>query len=202
MNPLFDKFFHRELTDAEERDLDAMLKDSEDAAWDFGLEAEENYLRYGLPEPRPPRPGGWGSLMSAANPWVLLLTLLVILAALGVFKKPASVPPVAAPVPAGKAAQAVKAIRGEAPPPAARMKVTGDNLEVVVKRETMGPVAVKVVDRQGAVIRQLFDGTLDQGRWSFQWDGRSQDGNLVEPGKYRIQVESEGSVQSREVRIR
>jgi flagellar hook assembly protein FlgD len=90
----------------------------------------------------------------------------------------------------------------EIPPSGTSERVSGNNLNVIVHRETAGPVVVRVVDAMGLEVRRLFSGTVQAGKWSFEWDGRAGDGSLVGPGKYRIEVQTEGTTQSREVNIK
>ncbi|HUO57737.1 MAG TPA: FlgD immunoglobulin-like domain containing protein [bacterium] len=218
MNPLFEKYFFGELTDAEEQTLEQTLTQSETEAWEFGQAAEEIYHRYGLPEPQLP---GDAEQDGGIKPWKWLIPILLLLLSGTYFlwrslqsvpepiQKPITTP---APVPVKKAVQqampilkkAVKAVVKpmETPPDAAKDKVSGNNLKVVVHREVAGTVVVRVINSLGLEVRRMYAGTLQAGRWSFEWDGRSGDGQLVEPGKYYIQVQSEGMTQSREVNIR
>ena len=59
-----------------------------------------------------------------------------------------------------------------------------------------------MVNSLGVEVRRMYVGTLQTGRWSFEWDGHGGDGSQVAAGKYFIQVQSEGMTQSREVNIR
>ncbi len=225
MNPLYEKYFFGELTDTEEQTLEQMLTQSESEAWDFGQTAEEVYHRYGLPEPELPGGSGEGIPPGAIKPWKWLIPLsgLLFLGAYWLWKQPLSqlplkqrepaVPSLPAPVmkvikravpspKAGEPAVKVPEAHKETPPEEAGIKESGNNLKVVVRRETAGPVTVKVSNSLGLEIRRLYGGMLQTGRWSFEWDGRFGDGRLVEPGKYRIEVQTEGTTQSREIVIR
>ncbi len=72
---------------------------------------------------------------------------------------------------------------------------------MVVNRETGGSATIRVLNAQGQEIRLLFSGNLGAGKWAFEWDGRSGAGRLVDPGKYRIEVLTDGINQSKEVNI-
>jgi hypothetical protein len=90
----------------------------------------------------------------------------------------------------------------EPPPETSVDKQTANNLKVVVSRPTAGSVTVQVVGPDGVVVRHMFEGALAAGRWSFDWDGRLQDGVAAQPGRYKIEVLSDVAVQTREVLIR
>ncbi len=218
MNPLFEKYFHGELDEAEEDNLEALLQASEEQAWEFGRAAEETYRGYGLPDP------GDGAVGSGVSKlWLLLLLPLLFVgwkllggghgtpAPSAVVSPPIQVPtPIPTRAPERRVAAPPKAPTPTAisqpppmaaPPAAGGETAAGNNLRVVVKREAPGPVTVRVSDATGTEVRRLYEGNLGAGRWAFEWDGRSQDGRLVAPGNYRIEVTSEGVVQSRNVEI-
>jgi hypothetical protein len=218
MNPLFDKYFHHELNDAEEQELDALLKSSQDAAWEFGHAAEEDYVRFGLPEPRLPGKGKGVGFMANAGVWTLLLILLTLFLLFrmrdcGKVPVPAIPEPVPTPTKAVHVKKAAPRPRTPTPTPVivvqpaadptqeAMIKQVGTNLRVVVNRPEAGLVAVNVYDSKGVRVRHLYEGMLQPGRWAFQWDARDADGQQVVPGKYRITVTSEGSTQSKELDI-
>ncbi len=90
----------------------------------------------------------------------------------------------------------------EPPPETAANRESYPKTRVVVNRSTSGIVTVRVIGPDGTVVRKMYEGLLQAGRWSFDWDGRLDDGRGVSPGRYRIEVVSGGSVQSREVLIR
>jgi hypothetical protein len=216
MNPLFEKYFFGELTDSEESALEDHLVRSEQAAWEFGQQAEEVYNRYGLPPlANPPFPqdgmkaslGGWGR-------WLVLL-LLLLMGAFWWFHRPKPALPVEQPKAVEKKTPApVKKITVRptvaalptappaAPPGAGAEKETGNNLRVVVNRETPGAATIRVLNAQGQAIRLLYSGNLGAGKWAFEWDGRSGEGRLVDPGKYLIEVLTDGVAQSKVVNIR
>jgi hypothetical protein len=62
-------------------------------------------------------------------------------------------------------------------------------------------VVVRVLDPQGKELLVLFDGNLGMGTWSFEWNGRTGDGNLAPPGLYKIEVRAGTWVQTKEVAI-
>jgi len=221
MNPLYEKYFFGELTDTEEQTLEQMLTDSESSAWEFGQAAEEIYKRYGLPEPAVPENPSDGD---GSKPWAWLFPILALLMLAGYLgwktlqPKPELAPqPLVPSLPKPMKKVVVKIVKplqkavkvlapihpiGSPPPGWTPEREAGNNLKVVVHRETAGPVVVRVVNSLGMEIRRMYSGTVQAGRWSFEWDGRSEDGRLVEPGQYYIQVQTEGTTQSREVNIR
>jgi hypothetical protein len=68
-----------------------------------------------------------------------------------------------------------------------------DGLELVVERQTVGLVTLRVVDAAQKEIRLLYVGVLKPGKWSFQWEGKMENGDLAQPGTYQVEVQS-GSV--------
>jgi len=226
MNPLMEKYFFGELTDSEETTLENLLVNSEESAWEFGQEAEALYKRYGLPEPE--LPGGQGEGGAAPKGkggswlWFVGLLMLMFLSFYGWMIRRSSetlVNPGEKPVPTPvradkKVIHLVPRTKNKPVPPIATPtspwatppsgspdKVSGNNLKVVVRRETAGPVVVRVLDPHGVEIRRLFSGTLQAGRWGFEWDGRGADGQMVGPGDYKIEVDTDGLRQSRDVNI-
>jgi flagellar hook assembly protein FlgD len=65
-----------------------------------------------------------------------------------------------------------------------------------------GRAAIRVLHPDGTEVRRLFDGNMKSGSWSVDWDGHLVDGKSAQPGLYRIEVNTNGAVKSREVRIR
>ena len=220
MNPLMEKYFSGELTDPEESALEELLTKSLESAWEFGQTAEAIYKRYGLPDlPDPPfrqqgRPKGQWK-------WWIFSALLLLLSGVMAWrflhipsaapaKAPAPEAPVKEKMPAGPPERpapkpqpaAVVPRQVPTPPSGSPERETGNNLRVVVKRPYPGTATVRVVDSTGIQIRLLYSGSLGTGDWAFEWDGRDGNGGVVDPGKYRIEVLTEGVTQSREVNIR
>jgi hypothetical protein len=115
-------------------------------------------------------------------------------------------PEAVAPAEKAGITQAVPKAQGERiePPPSieGRDKTAYSELNIVVGMKNPGSVSVVVLDSSGAEVRRLFDGVLQAGKWSFDWDGRLDDHQAALPGGYRIEVRSGGVTQSREVNIR
>lgn len=60
-----------------------------------------------------------------------------------------------------------------------------------------GQAAIKVYDDQGRLVRTVWQGHAEPGRYTNSWNGKDDDGRLVEPGRYRLQAESGGKVLSK-----
>jgi len=100
------------------------------------------------------------------------------------------------PRPAIKPATPARALTG-LPPKMPTAKV----IKVVVQRKIAGMVRVEVKDSLGQVLRHLYHGNLNQGRWTLEWDGRDDSGNHVSAGHYRVEVSSDAGIQSKEVEV-
>ncbi len=95
------------------------------------------------------------------------------------------------------------------------VEVRSDKLEVRNGDETAtagfkladdaSTVEVHIRDASGAVIRTLELGAQEQGEVSFDWDCRNDDGAMVSPGTFRIDVvaeDTDGNPVSWETRVR
>jgi len=60
-------------------------------------------------------------------------------------------------------------------------------------------LVVRVLDSQGSELLPLFNGMLNPGTWSFQWNGLLRDGRVAPPGRYEIQVKAGSWVQTKEI---
>jgi hypothetical protein len=69
-----------------------------------------------------------------------------------------------------------------------------DRVELRWTMPTQAQAEVRVLDRRGRVVRTVWRGRADPGRYSNHWNGKDDDGRLVEPGAYRMQARSEGQV--------
>ncbi len=76
------------------------------------------------------------------------------------------------------------------------------NLSVVLRRTSPGKVTLRVLNGEGSQVVLLYDGLLQPGNWSFDWDGKLADGGKPVPGKYKIQVESGSVTQAKSIHIR
>jgi hypothetical protein len=76
------------------------------------------------------------------------------------------------------------------------------NLSVVLRRTSPGKVTLRVLNGEGTQVVLLYDGLLQPGNWSFDWDGKLADGEKPTPGKYKIQVESGLVTQVKSIHIR
>jgi hypothetical protein len=218
MNDLIEKYFREDLSETEEARLSELLASSDEAANLFSRKAEEAYRRYGLPEPEPPAPGGGGHWSA----WILSLAVFGFLGtAVWVVYRCAqptycertdmTAPAVEAP----RAPVSTSALTSPAstektyvsqPPPALQSAghapSKGKGLQILVPMSTDGHASVRVLDSTGREVRRLFDGSLKAGKWNMNWDGLVSDGKPVAPGIYRVEVDMNGTVRNKEVRIR
>jgi len=224
MSDLIEKFFREDLTEAEEKTLSEQLLHSEEAADRFGALSEQKYVSYGLTEPVL---GDGGFLKTWGKLILLLLAGLTILGVTGwamlccvrqrvTAEIPAETAPLlgsVAPIEKTSPSQPVasstvrKVVRQvvEAPPTPVmtdHSPAKGKGLQIVFRMSTEGRAAIRVLDPSGAEVRRLFDGTMKTGSWSVDWDGHLADGKAARPGLYHIEVQTNGIVKSREVRIR
>jgi hypothetical protein len=63
--------------------------------------------------------------------------------------------------------------------------------------EENAQAAVRVYDEQDRLVRTVWQGHAESGRYTNTWNGRDEAGRLVEPGRYRLQAESGGRVLAR-----
>jgi hypothetical protein len=67
-----------------------------------------------------------------------------------------------------------------------------DKVELLWTMPRDGEAEVRVVDRQGALVRTVWRGHAEAGRYRNHWNGKDDDGRLVPPGAYRLQARSQG----------
>ena len=67
------------------------------------------------------------------------------------------------------------------------------------KLEAAGPARVAVYDARGRLVRTLREGTVQPGRHTDRWDGRSDGGGPVAAGVYFLRIELEGFSDTRRV---
>lgn len=195
MTNLIDEFFKRDLTEAEAQALENALESSPLDALRFGELMKGEYLGLGLPDP--------GAALPLPSPAPLALTkaavaLTAVLAAgtaawwFWPASKLVSIPPSITT----EAPKSVSKPRALPPPPLVipeRLNVSspeGNRLSVVVELAKPAPVKVFIQDKRGQVVRSLYDGKLEAGKWSLRWDGLLADGAKAPSGDYLIQVES------------
>jgi flagellar hook assembly protein FlgD len=71
----------------------------------------------------------------------------------------------------------------------------GDELAIefdVLKLVTPRPIKVQVYNLAGRKMRELTGGDGLAHRYNFTWDGRDEQGSMVAPGTYLVQIEIEG----------
>lgn len=191
MDDLQKAYFQRPLSEAEAEALTRQLAGDEDAALRFAERAREDYEGSALPRPGAGGPRRWpwalGALALAGGLWMA-------------WPQPREAAPVAqmrqddSPLPVVSAEPAAPAAPepAEAPAPApvdgleARRQGAGFVLSVVAGQG--GPARLELRGADGGLLRVLYQGRLDPGRWGFYWDQGGADGRALSPGRYRMQL--------------
>jgi flagellar basal-body rod modification protein FlgD len=62
--------------------------------------------------------------------------------------------------------------------------------------ESSSAVTLRVYDMSGQMVRELPLGAADAGDLKFSWDGMSDRGSYLPPGRYRVEVEAQQGTQS------
>jgi flagellar hook assembly protein FlgD len=62
-------------------------------------------------------------------------------------------------------------------------------------------VAVKIYNRQGQLIRTLYDQLADAGSFDLAWQGVNQNGNVVGSGIYFIDIKTDSFEEKRKVAV-
>ncbi|MFC3121869.1 flagellar hook assembly protein FlgD [Agaribacter flavus] len=60
---------------------------------------------------------------------------------------------------------------------------------VIINEDTSQNTEIQVLDSAGSVVRTIDIGTQAPGNISFNWDGTDNNGNILPPGDYAIQVQ-------------
>jgi len=60
---------------------------------------------------------------------------------------------------------------------------------------------LNVFDIRGRLINSLYDGSIDQGSYTFKWDGQNMKGQMVPAGMYICRAESSGSVVTKKITL-
>jgi len=226
MPDLVEKFFHEDLTPAEEEALSRQLLKSDRAALKFEAKAKTLYLSFGLAEPIMswPKHGSlpWhGGASHAAGKGGILLHLGHLghwiwpsLLAVGLtgsvltwrhdHPKPLrALSSAVSPLPATPVAEVrFKAPKGVTPIPLQTVPPQSfSSLSITVSQAKQGLVVVRVLDLSGAQILSLYRGDLGAGNWLFQWDGKLTNGLPASAGLYRIEVQAGAFVQRKDVQI-
>ena len=217
MNLLVDEFFKRNLTDMEAQSLEDLLEKSPEEALRFGERMKREYFAMGLPVPEIPR--NLRMIPASTSRFVLSLWGMSLLAAAGVLlwhywpSNPNNLPKTETPsmmapnpIPVESQRRVWSAAPLPPPPLQIPQKLTGtggegNRLSVVVELEKSAPVRVFILDGTGKPVRSLFDGDLQEGKWSIRWDGLLNDGSRAPAGDYRIRVQSGASEMNKSVRI-
>lgn len=210
MTNLVEEFFKRDLTEAEAQGLDELLEKSPEDALRFGQNLEQQYLSLGLTVPT--IPSHFGPALPKAG-WGLLKSLLAAATLTGAgllawtyWPKPTAIVPTTLPKPS--LTTALSRPKAQLPPPPVELpqRLTsasqeGNRLSVVVELDHAAPVQVRIFNPQNREVRDLYQGSLQPGKWSIHWDGLLGDGSRAPAGSYRIEVESGASEMSKNVAV-
>jgi hypothetical protein len=180
-------YFERDLNDLEEQRLeDSILKDA-GVAEALCAAARERYLSFGLPDPLKPAPEFPYLRVSWTRSWGWGLALAAGLL-LGAFispwsrQKPPLLPGVQAQWTASALGSGAKGLGFASALAKAQVPV-----ELTLAQREL--VVVKVVAKDGRILRILHAGPLPAGHQTLLWDRVDQDGRLVTNGSWRIVVE-------------
>ena len=208
-NPV-DEFFKRDLNEAEAQGLDELLEKSPEDALRFGQNLEQHYLSLGLTVPT--IPSHFGPALPKAG-WGLLKSLFAAAALAGtgilawsLWPKPLSTAPLSAPKTSLPQTLSRPKAKLPSPPVEIPQRLTGtsqegNRLSVVVELDHAAPVQVAIFDPGNRKVRDLYQGSLQPGKWSLHWDGLLTDGSRAPAGNYRIEVKSGTAEMSKNVAI-
>ena len=215
MVDLVQAFFERELSESEADLLGKLLQESPDSAMRFEGLLETHYLATGLPLPQlpgslekfAPAAGklgalGWAGLAVAVAAGVgLLAWKFWPVSEIG---QPVVVEPLApmarvSQVPAPKII--TKTLSAPVHPASTAPSAVGEELSVVVDTPEKSLVTVRVLNAAGQEVRHLFTGFVEPGQRSFQWDGNLSAGEPAPAGDYKIDVQTGGSHQTKDIRL-
>jgi hypothetical protein len=228
MADLLREFFKRDLSNAEEEKLAQQLASSPRHSMRFAKLARLAYVQTGLPNPSPHL--GHAAASHLLGPMALKIVgglLAGSVIAVVVWKAhqaPVELKPSQAPVPALTTTPPprpptpvishpntlpLKTLspapltlpQGMVQPLAYDPNKKYEGLDLVVERPSTGLVTVRILDASNKEVRLLFAGMLDKGKWDFQWDGKQQDGSMAEPGIYRVEVQSNGRILDKEIKL-
>jgi hypothetical protein len=212
MVDLIQTFFERELSESESDSLGRLLQESPDSAMRFEGLLETHYLATGLPAPELPEalknfsPGAGGL---GAVGWGALALAVIAGAGLLAWKfwpvSEIGQPVVAQPLVPVSRISAPKVMRKSMLPPVhsepTGPSAVGEELSVVVDTREKSLVTVRVLNAAGREVRHLFTGFVEPGQRSFQWDGNLSAGEPAPAGNYKIDVQTGGSHQTKDIRL-
>jgi hypothetical protein len=206
MNELIEKFFQKDITEAEADKLEKLLLNSPECADQFNEMARAAYALTGLPahqwHGKPlhlPHTGGLGIGLKI----LLFVTVALVGTAFWYFKpakqseiKVTTVAPTLPVAPSAKTLSVSRRLAGGTP-----SEIEADQLSVLVETTLTSLVTVQILDAKGNEVRTLFAGVLDPGQKSFQWDGLLKDGRAAPNGDYSIQVQKGSTYLLKKVRL-
>jgi hypothetical protein len=208
MTNLVEEFFKRDLTEAEADGLEKLLENSPEDALHFGQNLEQQYLALGLTVPVIPSHFG-PALPKAGFGLLKALVTAVTLAGAGAmgwhyWPRATVFLPTQKPI----LPQTLSRPKAKLPPPPIELpqRLTGtssegNRLSVVVELDHLAPVQVRILDSENRMVRDLYQGSLQAGKWAIRWDGLLTDGSKAPSGNYRIQVQSGATEMSKNVDI-
>lgn len=85
---------------------------------------------------------------------------------------------------------------------AGERELKAGRMRVILEQPKPGKASVKVYDSEGSLVRSLYEGRLDAGKYSFEWAGEDAQGRRVAPGRYSIESKTSAGSTTREVEIR
>jgi len=78
----------------------------------------------------------------------------------------------------------------------------GNALRVSIETQKTQDVTVNVLDSNGLLVRELYQGSWDAGVHQVDWDGKDEAGNPVLPGDYTVIVNADGKTMSGVVTVK
>ena len=203
MADLLKEFFERDLSEEEEARLAEQVSMSEKESARLARYAAAHYRASG--QPALEGEGNWRGRIG----WMALLLGLVA-GGWWMLRVPAlqQATPVKVVRPAEPAhpfeEETAPASKSTAPPLRAdRVQVRSARSGFVLLLDTAqaGPARIRVMDRKGALVREIFKGDIASGVIRFEWDGVGESGQKTGPGIYRIEIQRPGETLRRLVEI-
>lgn len=81
--------------------------------------------------------------------------------------------------------------------------VDAENLRIwiPIEKSSSCRVMIDIFDQKGKIIRQLVNSLLGKGYYNYYWDKRDDDGEFVEPGKYKYKASGKNVNRKGEVKV-
>jgi hypothetical protein len=218
---LYTESLERDLGQAAQAELDALLEDprlvEEFGQWQAAMSPAEGAEPGQTPELDKRVRGSFNGRGWASRHWPQLLVGAIALAGLGVFIH--ALMPRKPDVMMVSGDDAPMAVRGEAPeeprhnlyaeakprptlglppgfgerPTKLEARIDG-NVELRWTMAHAGRAEVRVLDDHGNLVRKVWSGHADSGRYTNRWNGKDQAGTVVAPGPYTLQALRDGKI--------